>query len=151
LKSSINISSASLDMGQLFAKAHENKGESGAVVTFTGAVRVSKEEAGLTGMSLEHYPEMTEKQLQKILDEAEKRWQLNSAMVVHRVGYLGPGEPIVFVSTTGLHRKEAFEAAEFIMDYLKQKATFWKKEHYGDKTVWVEAKESDSAAADRWS
>ncbi|WP_246722602.1 molybdenum cofactor biosynthesis protein MoaE [Aliikangiella sp. G2MR2-5] len=146
----ISISDVALDMDELIKEAHANNGESGAVVTFTGAVRVSDEEQGLTGMTLEHYPGMTESQLASILEEAEERWRLTRMLVSHRVGYLAPGDPIVFVATAGLHRKEAFEAAEFIMDYLKKKATFWKKEHYGDRTQWVEAKESDEQAAARW-
>lgn len=147
---SILISSEPLDLMALQSEVHQNAGESGAVVTFTGAVRVSNEEQGLVGMSLEHYPGMTEIQLARILEEANKRWQLNRLIVAHRVGYLTAGEPIVFVGACGLHRKEAFEAAEFVMDYLKQKATFWKKEHYADREVWVEAKASDQIAAKRW-
>ena len=150
MSNQIQIESSCLNLAQLLADAHRNEGESGAVVTFTGAVRVSEEESGLTGMTLEHYPGMTESQLAKILEEAEERWHLNTTKVVHRVGFLGAGEPIVFVAVSSLHRKEAFEAAQFIMDYLKQKATFWKKEHYADKTVWVEAKQSDVEAASRW-
>ena len=146
----IRISEQPLDIPALTREAHINQGESGAVVTFTGAVRVSAEETGLTAMSLEHYPGMTEAQLGEILDEANQRWHLNKTMVAHRVGYLKPGDPIVFVATSGLHRKEAFEAAEFIMDYLKQRATFWKKEFYGDEGIWVEAKQSDCEAAERW-
>lgn len=148
--SAITIASEPLDLSQLLDNIHRNQGESGAVVTFTGSVRVSEEESGLTGMTLEHYPGMTEKQLEKILQEAHQRWQLNRIQVVHRVGYLTPGEPIVFVGTTSRHRAEAFEAAQFVMDYLKQKATFWKKEHYSEKQVWVEAKQSDVDAASRW-
>jgi molybdopterin synthase catalytic subunit len=152
----IIISSEPLDLAAINARIHLNQGESGAVVTFTGAVRVSQEESGLTGMTLEHYPGMTESQLADILEQANKRWHLNKVLVIHRVGYLTPGEPIVFVGTCSLHRKEAFEAAEFIMDYLKQNATFWKKEHYfddknGEVVNWVEAKQSDVTAAERWS
>jgi molybdopterin synthase catalytic subunit len=146
----INISDSDLDLNALNKDIHLNQGESGAVVTFTGAVRVSKEEVGLTGMTLEHYPGMTESQLESILIEANQRWKLNKILVVHRVGYIEPGDPIVFVGICGLHRKEAFEAAEFVMDYLKHKATFWKKEHYGETQVWVEAKETDTEAAARW-
>ncbi len=150
MKIKIEISPDALDLVALNQMVNANNGESGAIVTFTGAVRVSDEEQGLTALSLEHYPGMTESQLSKILEEANQRWNLNAATVVHRVGFLSPGEPIVFVATQSLHRREAFEAAEFIMDYLKQRATFWKKEHYGDVSHWVEAKESDSDAANRW-
>lgn len=148
--SEIIISSKPFDLTQFNQDIQSNEGESGASVIFTGAVRVSSEEVGLTGMTLEHYPGMTEKQLASILSEAKQRWQLTRTIVAHRVGYLEPGEPIVFVGVCGLHRAEAFEAAQFIMDYLKQKATFWKKEHYGEMSVWVEAKSSDEVAASRW-
>lgn len=147
----IKISEQPLILKELNQQVQVGQGEVGAAVVFTGSVRVSESEQGLTGMSLEHYPGMTEHQLEKILQLASQRWQLGKALVAHRVGYLEPGEPIVFVGVTGLHRREAFEAAEFIMDYLKMNATFWKKEHYGDKTVWVEAKQSDARAASRWS
>jgi molybdopterin synthase catalytic subunit len=151
----IIITSEPMDLAALNERIHLNQGESGAVVTFTGAVRVSHEESGLVGMTLEHYPGMTESQLAEILVQASERWHLNKMLVAHRVGYLTPGDPIVFVGTCALHRKEAFEAAEFIMDYLKQKATFWKKEHYFDEKLgevvsWVDAKISDSVAAKRW-
>jgi len=149
-KQRIVISDKPLDMPALCADALNNQGESGAVVTFTGAVRVSEAEKGLTALSLEHYPGMTEKQLQKILDQAQARWHLTLMVVEHRVGLLAPGEPIVFVATAALHRAEAFAAAEFIMDYLKQRATFWKKEHYGREQRWVEAKQSDQDALNRW-
>ncbi|TQV76928.1 hypothetical protein FLL45_02960 [Aliikangiella marina] len=144
------ISPQPFDLARMNQAIQESQGESGASVIFTGAVRVSDAEAGLTGMTLEHYPGMTEKQLAQIIGEAKKRWRLNKIYVAHRVGYLKPGEPIVFVGVSGLHRAESFSAAQFIMDYLKQKATFWKKEHYGDKEVWVEAKASDEKAAERW-
>ena len=146
----IYISNEPFDLARLNHCVQSGEGESGAAVIFTGAVRVSDEESGLTGMTLEHYPGMTEKQLATIIEQARERWHLTKILVAHRVGYLGPGEPIVFVGVCGLHRAEAFDGAQFIMDYLKQKATFWKKEHYGEKTVWVEAKASDEAAAGRW-
>ncbi len=149
-RATVIIANEKFDLAELNQRVQVNQGESGALVTFTGSVRVSDEETGLTGMTLEHYPGMTESQLEKILQQAHQRWQLNQLLVAHRVGYLEPGEPIVFVATTGLHRKEAFEAAEFIMDYLKQNATFWKKEHYAEKEVWVDAKQSDLEAASRW-
>ncbi len=150
----IIISSKPLDIVALNQNIQFNLGESGASVIFTGNVRVSKAEQGLTGMTLEHYPGMTESLLNSILQQAIERWQLNRVVVAHRVGRLAPGEPIVFVGTCGLHRKQAFEAAEFIMDYLKNKATFWKKEHYSieeqNKERWVESKQSDLDALKRW-
>lgn len=158
LKVSVNkqiiISKESLDLGKLNSEIQASEGQNGASVIFTGCVRVSQQEQGLTGMTLEHYPGMTESLLDEILTEAGQRWQLDRILVAHRVGYLSPGETIVLVGTCGLHRKEAFESAEFIMDYLKNKATFWKKEHYSKQgnceEVWVESKQSDTDTLERW-
>jgi molybdopterin synthase catalytic subunit len=149
-RSQILISEQALDLAYWTQQAHLNQGESGAIVTFTGAVRNSDGEQGLTGMTLEHYPGMTESQLSDILTQANQHWSLNKSILVHRVGYLTPGEPIVFVATCSQHRKAAFAAGQFIMDYLKKKATFWKKEHYSNRVIWVEAKQSDHQAADAW-
>ncbi len=150
----IVIADKALDIPGLNQIIQSNQGESGASVIFTGNVRISDEEQGLTGMTLEHYPGMTESLLDEILIQAIERWQLNRVLVAHRVGRLSPGEPIVFVGTCGLHRKEAFDSAQFIMDYLKNKATFWKKEHYAkngnEQDVWVESKQSDLDALERW-
>ena len=150
----ISIDTESLDLIELNRLAQESQGENGASVIFTGNVRISGEQKGLVGMSLEHYPAMTESQLQKIIDNAFKRWNLSKVIVSHRVGYLTAGETIVFVAVCGLHRKEAFEAAQFVMDYLKRDATFWKKEHFlinGVKSEnWVEAKQSDLESIKRW-
>jgi len=150
----IVITDQALDLVALNQEIQVNQGESGASVIFTGCVRVSEQEKGLTGMTLEHYPSMTESLLDEILAEAAQRWELNQVLVAHRVGYLTAGEPIVFVGTCGLHRKETFDAAEFIMDYLKNKATFWKKEHYSIndelKDIWVEAKQRDHDVFERW-
>lgn len=150
----IIITNESLDIQALNQIVQSSQGENGASVIFTGNVRVSDEEQGLIGMTLEHYPGMTESLLDEIIVQAIKRWHLNRVLVAHRVGYLSPGEPIVFVGTCGLHRKESFESAEFIMDYLKNNATFWKKEHYSNNgnnnDVWVESKQSDLDALKRW-
>lgn len=124
----------------------------GAVVTFTGLVR---EFAGTAGggtqrMTLEHYPGMTERQLEAIVAEAKQRWPLDDCLVIHRYGELGPGDRIVLVITASAHRKAAFEAAEFLVDWLKTRAPFWKLEENGATRQWVEAKASDDQAADRW-
>jgi molybdopterin synthase catalytic subunit len=148
--SNITISAEPLNIVNLNQSVQQQGGEAGASVVFTGAVRNAQSEKGLTGMTLEHYPGMTESQLEQILDDAKRRWNINDCLVAHRVGYLTPGEVIVFVGVTGLHRKECFLAAQFIMDYLKQKATFWKKEHYATRSAWVEAKQSDVDAFNRW-
>jgi molybdopterin synthase catalytic subunit len=123
----------------------------GAVASFIGVVRDRNEGDHVAEMTLEHYPGMTEKALEKIVAEARSRWDIYDALVVHRVGILKPGDQIVLVVVTGAHRGEAFEACEFLMDYLKTRAPFWKKERTPDGARWVEARESDDAAADRWS
>ncbi|MFC3677860.1 molybdenum cofactor biosynthesis protein MoaE [Ferrovibrio xuzhouensis] len=123
----------------------------GAVVSFTGLVR---EFAGGTGssqrMTLEHYPGMTERQLETIVAEARQRWPLDDCLVIHRYGELAPGDRIVLVITASAHRKAAFEAAEFLVDWLKTRAPFWKLEDNGTTRQWVEAKAGDDQAADRW-
>ncbi|MGH6888419.1 MAG: molybdenum cofactor biosynthesis protein MoaE [Rhizomicrobium sp.] len=119
----------------------------GAVVTLTGYVR---RDAGLTALAIEHYPGMTEREIAKHAAEAEDRWPLLALAVIHRVGTLLPGERIVLVVTASAHREPAFRAAEFLMDYLKTRAPFWKQEQHGSSAKWVEAKESDADAALRW-
>jgi molybdopterin synthase catalytic subunit len=125
-------------------KGHANVG---AVVTFTGHVRADDD---LTALTLEHYPGMTEQEIARHIDDAEKRWPLLGATVIHRVGKLPPGALIVLVVTASRHRQAAFEAAEFLMDYLKTRAPFWKEETRGDATNWVEGKSSDDERAKRW-
>jgi len=124
----------------------------GSVVTFTGLVRGEADGRALTSLTLEHYPDMTQAELARIDREASARFALAGSLVVHRYGELEPGEPIVLVVTASQHRQDAFEAAEFLMDYLKSKAPFWKKERYADGSEsWVDARESDGAALARWS
>lgn len=118
----------------------------GALASFVGLVRGG----GIRAMSLEHYPGMTERALQTIETEACQRWHLHAVRVIHRVGRLLPGERIVFVGVAGAHRGEAFAACEFIMDYLKTRAPFWKKEETDTGARWVDARESDDTAAARW-
>ena len=121
----------------------------GAVVTFSGLVR---DEGGtLSAMEIEHYPGMTEKALEKIRAEAVERWSLADAMIIHRYGPMSPGDQIMMVATAARHRADAFAAAEFLMDYLKSRAPFWKKEFGADGEAWVAAKDEDEAALDRWS
>ncbi|MGE4325196.1 MAG: molybdenum cofactor biosynthesis protein MoaE [Pseudodonghicola sp.] len=121
----------------------------GAVVTFTGVVR-DLPEGGLRAMEIEHYPGMTERAITVIAEEAAARWQLCDLLVIHRHGRLAPGEAIMMVATAAPHRAAAFEAAEFMMDYLKSRAPFWKKEITSDSEGWVAAKEADERALDRW-
>ncbi len=125
--------------------------EAGAVVTFIGKVRDFNQGDVVTGLSLEHYPGMTEKALQEIIVQARSRWPLLQTRVIHRVGDLELGDQIVFVGVTSAHRGAAFEACEFIMDYLKTRAPFWKKEQTPSESRWVDARETDNSAADRWS
>ena len=120
----------------------------GAVVSFTGVVRDVA--GGLSGMEIEHYPGMTQKALASIRDEAMTRWELADALVIHRYGPLAVGEVIMMVATASKHRKDAFEAAEYLMDYLKSRAPFWKKEITRDGTGWVAAKAEDEDALTRW-
>ncbi|WP_414931368.1 molybdopterin synthase catalytic subunit MoaE [Vibrio europaeus] len=122
----------------------------GSVVTFTGKVRDMNLGDNVTGLSLEHYPGMTEKALGEICDEAELRWPLLNIRVIHRVGDLDIGDQIVFVGVSSAHRGAAFEACEFVMDYLKTKAPFWKKERTTESTRWVDSRDSDAKAAERW-
>ncbi|WP_305829772.1 molybdopterin synthase catalytic subunit MoaE [Photobacterium leiognathi] len=133
-----------------YAKLSEGT-EAGAVVTFIGKVRDFNQGDAVTGLSLEHYPGMTEKSLQEIVDQAHQRWPLLKTRVIHRVGDLALGDQIVFVGVTSAHRGAAFEACEFIMDYLKTRAPFWKKEQTREQSRWVDARETDTSAADRWS
>ncbi|OTA21564.1 MoaD-MoaE fusion protein MoaX [Xenorhabdus beddingii] len=124
--------------------------EDGAVVTFTGKVRNHNQGDNVKALTLEHYPGMTESMLQNIADEARRRWPLQRINIIHRIGELSPGEEIVFVGVTGSHRSMAFSAAEFIMDYVKTKAPFWKKESLAEGERWVETRLSDQEAANRW-
>lgn len=122
----------------------------GAAVTFTGLVRDFAGDAPVQRMTLEHYPGMTQRQLEAIVAEAQQRWPLDGCLVVHRYGELTPGDRIVLVITTSAHRQAAFDACAFLMDWLKTKAPFWKLEENGSERRWVEAKASDDEAAARW-
>jgi molybdopterin synthase catalytic subunit len=120
----------------------------GAVVTFTGLVRNNG--GALHAMQIEHYPGMTERAISALMDQAQARWGLADALVIHRYGVLAPNEPIMMVATAAPHRADAFAAAEFLMDYLKSRAPFWKKELGPDGATWVSAKDGDEAALERW-
>ena len=133
-----------LEIAQLGAQA-------GAVVSFTGLVRADNFGDRLISMTLEHFPGMTERELERIANEARARWELLGVTIVHRYGELKPGEKIVLVVTAASHRRAAFEAAEYLMDYLKTKAPFWKRELRQSGEYWIEARSSDDDAAARWS
>lgn len=122
----------------------------GAVVTFLGLMRDINEDDEVRTMTLEHYPGMTEKALAAIVDEAEERWNLEGIRVIHRVGELAPEDPIVLVMVASRHRGEAFRACEFVIDYLKTRAPFWKKEQTSEGERWVEARHSDKDAEAKW-
>lgn len=129
---------------EAFSSGHT---EMGAIVTFSGLVRG---DGGLTRLEIEHYPGMTERAIRAIAEEAQDRWSLGDVLVIHRYGSLVPGDPIMMVATAAPHRKDAFEAAEFLMDYLKSRAPFWKKEYGANGEDWVAAKDADEAALTRW-
>jgi molybdopterin synthase catalytic subunit len=147
----VRVQTADFDIGAEIAAMRRGNPRVGAVASFIGVVRDLNEGDRVAEMTLEHYPGMTEKALEKIVAEARSRWEIYDALVVHRVGTLKPSDQIVLVVVTGAHRGEAFEACEFLMDYLKTRAPFWKKEATPEGSRWVDARESDDAAADRWS
>ncbi len=147
----VRVQTGDFDIGAEIAAMRRGNPKVGAVASFIGVVRDVNEGDRVAEMTLEHYPGMTEKALEKMVDEARSRWDIYDALVIHRVGTLKPGDQIVLVVITGAHRGEAFEACEFLMDYLKTRAPFWKKERTPAGARWVEARESDDAAADRWS
>jgi molybdopterin synthase catalytic subunit len=147
---SLSISTAPFDPYQEVELMRANDPSIGAVVTFVGLMRDINEGDRIERLYLEHYPGMTEHALQQIIDEAERRWDIQHIRVVHRVGALQPTDPIVLVAVASHHRKEAFRACEFIIDYLKTKAPFWKKETTPEGERWVDARESDDAAIQSW-
>ena len=146
----VSVQTADFDVADLQAELLHGASEEGAVATFTGYVRDVNEGREIRQMVLEHYPGMTESSIEAILAEAAERWSLLAAAVVHRVGTLYPGDRIVWVGVSAAHRGEAFSACEFVMDYLKTRAPFWKKEHGPDGASWVEARREDDHRAGRW-
>ena len=146
----IRVQENDFDVGAEIAALTAGRTDIGAIVTFTGTVRDTAKGEPITEMTLEHYPGMTEKELERIEAEAQARWPLQASLIVHRYGTLQPGENIVLVITASAHRHAAFEAAEFLMDYLKTHAPFWKKEAGPEGARWVDARESDDQANERW-
>lgn len=143
----VAVQAEAFDLGAEVAAFAAGVAGAGAVVTFTGLVRP---DGGLTGMEIEHYPGMTQKAIAGIVDQAMTRWALVDALVIHRHGLLVPGEAIMMVATAAPHRADAFAAAEFLMDYLKSRAPFWKKERRAEGEAWVAAKDADEDALKRW-
>jgi molybdopterin synthase catalytic subunit len=155
MTATIRLQREPFDAAAEAARLARGRTDVGAVVTFTGICRGDEAGAKLVAMTLEHYPGMAEAEVARHVETAQQRWPLLGVTVVHRYGRLAPGEDIVLVVTAAAHRQEAFAAAEFLMDYLKTRAPFWKQVEYaggaGNEQVWVDAKQSDDALADRWS
>jgi len=143
----IAVQEAAFDPGAELNSFSAGHAEMGAIVTFSGLVRG---DGGLSAMEIEHYPGMTERAISRIAEEARDRWSLGDVLVIHRYGRLEPGEVIMMVATAAPHRRDAFEAAEYLMDYLKSRAPFWKKEVGPDGQAWVAAKDEDEDALSRW-
>jgi len=146
----VSVQQADFDVSALQRALLQDNYEEGAVASFTGYVRASNARRDVHTMELEHYPGMTENSIRDILAQAAGRWPLLNAGVVHRVGALRPGEQIVWVGVASAHREAAFGACEFVMDYLKTRAPFWKRELGEEGAVWVDARESDTERAKRW-
>jgi molybdopterin synthase catalytic subunit len=146
----IRIQEADFDVAREIAALSQGRTDIGAVVTFSGICRGNDDGQTIAALTLEHYPGMAEAEITRHAEEALSRWPLNGLTVIHRVGRIAPGENIVLVVTASRHRQAAFEAAEFLMDYLKTSAPFWKREESAGGKSWVEAKDHDDAAAARW-
>jgi len=146
----ISVQTENFDIGAEIETLRAGRTDIGAIVSFTGAVRDTAKGEDISLMTLEHYPGMTEKELERIEAEANERWPLQASLIVHRYGPMKPGENIVLVVTASPHRRAAFEAAQFLMDFLKTDAPFWKKEAGPDGGDWVDARESDDDARKRW-
>ena len=159
----ISIQTEDFSLEEEYQRLRKLAGDAGAIVTFTGLVRELYDSSGMTEeqqnaaqqgkvhtLYLEHYPGMTEKSLQQISDQAAEKWPLLASCIIHRVGELTAREQIVFVGTASAHRQDAFESAQFMMDYLKSNAPFWKKQNSAAGSAWIESRQSDADALDRW-
>jgi molybdopterin synthase catalytic subunit len=146
----VRIQPDDFDLGVEILNLRRDNAGIGAVASFVGLVRDLNHSTTVTEMTLEHYPGMTEKALAEIVEEAKRRWNIIDALVIHRIGPLKPTDQIVLVAVSSAHRGDAFAACEFIMDYLKTRAPFWKKEQTETGAHWVDARESDETAAQRW-
>ena len=146
----VRVQTEDFDAGAEMAAMRRGNPKIGAMASFVGVVRDLNEGADVAEMTLEHYPGMTEKALEEIVTEAKARWDIYDALIVHRVGTLKPTDQIVLVVVASGHRGDAFQACEFLMDYLKTRAPFWKKEKTPEGGRWVDARKTDDAAADRW-
>jgi len=146
----VRVQTEDFDVGAELVELRHGNAKIGAVACFIGLVRDLNEDDRIFTMSLEHYPGMTEKALENIIALAKQRWNIDDALVIHRVGTLQPTDQIVLVATSGIHRGEVFASCEFIMDYLKTQAPFWKKEQTDHGARWVDARDSDDQATRRW-
>jgi molybdopterin synthase catalytic subunit len=146
----VRVQAEDFDAGRELARMRQGNPKIGAIAAFVGVVRDVNEGDAVAGMTLEHYPGMTERSIEAIVAEARARWALMDVLVIHRIGALAPTDQIVLVLVAAAHRGEAFAACEFLMDYLKTRAPFWKKESVAGGSRWVEARASDDAAAARW-
>jgi molybdopterin synthase catalytic subunit len=146
----VSIQAEDFDLGAEVARLREGDAGVGAVASFVGTVRDRNDGLGVSTMELEHYPGMTERAIEAMVDQAFKRFEIRAARVIHRVGVLKPQDQIVLVVTTSSHRHAAFQACEFLMDYLKTQAPFWKKEHTPEGARWVDARVADDQALRRW-
>ena len=146
----ISVCETPFDPSEQIGAFDKNAGDAGAIVSFLGKVRGKAGADDVNGLFLEHYPGATEKSIQEIEKTAHKRWAIDDVLIIHRVGLLMPGEPIVLVCVSAAHRRDAFEAADFLMDFLKTKAMFWKKEIRIDGEAWIEPREDDYKDAKRW-
>ena len=147
---SVRVQSEDFDISSEIATLRHDNPRIGAIASFIGVVRDMNEGDSVAGMTLEHYPGMTEKSVEQIITQASERWQVVDALVIHRIGTLKPLDQIVLVVVSSAHRGDAFAACEFIMDFLKTQAPFWKKEQTGKGARWVDARAADDAAAQRW-
>jgi molybdopterin synthase catalytic subunit len=150
MTTTIRLQREDFDVADEAAKLSRGRTDIGAVVTFTGICRDHEDGHGVSAMTLEHYPGMAEDEIARLVEDAKARWPLLGVTVIHRYGRMLPGDNIVLVVTASTHRQAAFAAADFLMDYLKTRAPFWKLEERPDGTNWVEAKDSDDSAAARW-
>jgi len=146
----VSVQTDDFDLGAEVAALRAGDAGVGAVAAFVGTVRDRNDGSGVSSMELEHYPGMTEKAIEAMIDEAQQRFDIRAVRVIHRVGVLRPQDQIVLVAVTSSHRGQAFQACEFLMDYLKTQAPFWKKEHTPEGARWVDARSADDAAAQRW-
>lgn len=147
---SVSVQQEDFDIATEIAALTRGRHQVGALATFTGLVRDMNDGSGVQAMTLEHYPGMTETALEEIIEQARGRWDVDGIRVIHRFGRLMPGDQIVFVAVTSAHRGESFAACEFIMDFLKTRAPFWKREETPQGARWVDARDSDDSAAERW-